>query len=123
MRVADLSDLELAGLMMMLLVAQAPAQLFCLGAVFYGALTNVQYSIGVWHVVDSVWDLPQVSYENPLGNFASVADVDAFTPPVCTCPAVDAPVCGRDGRTYGNDCQAYCVGWVEIAHPGACTGD
>ncbi len=28
----------------------------------------------------------------------------------CICPAVFQPVCGRDGRTHGNSCQARCGG-------------
>ena len=87
--------------------------------VFYGALTNVEYHLGAWHV-DAPWDLPQVTYDNPLGHFASVADIDAFTPPTCGCPAVFVPVCGKDGVTYSSACLAYCDGWVEVAHEGAC---
>jgi hypothetical protein len=35
------------------------------------------------------------------------------------CADVYAPVCGVDGKTYGNDCEAERDN-VEIAHPGAC---
>ncbi len=39
----------------------------------------------------------------------------------CVCPAVFAPVCGVDGVTYGNACEAGCVN-VAIAHEGECGG-
>jgi hypothetical protein len=35
------------------------------------------------------------------------------------CPAVYAPVCGVDGRTYGNSCEAE----VDIAYQGECEGN
>ncbi len=40
-------------------------------------------------------------------------------PEPCICPDVYLPVCGVDGRTYGNACQASCAG-VEIDHRGEC---
>lgn len=37
----------------------------------------------------------------------------------CLCPAVAAPVCGIDGNTYGNSCEAQCCG-VEVRYEGPC---
>ena len=89
--------------------------------VFYGALSNVQYTIDIRHVLDDWFQWPV--YENPLGHFASVADIDAFVPPdpaLCICPAGISAVCGRDGKTYSNECEAHCFGWVAIEHSGSC---
>lgn len=40
----------------------------------------------------------------------------------CVCPEIWAPVCGVDGRTYGNACNAQCES-VRIDHEGACEDD
>ncbi len=37
----------------------------------------------------------------------------------CVCAEIYQPVCGIDGRTYGNACSAGCAG-ADIAHDGAC---
>ena len=45
--------------------------------------------------------------------------VHAQTGPSFFCPAVSEPVCGVDGKTYGNSCKAKVAG-VRVARKGRC---
>ncbi len=48
----------------------------------------------------------------PLGSQTAFAGLEI-------CPTILDPVCGVDGITYGNECEAERAG-VEVAHKGAC---
>lgn len=40
----------------------------------------------------------------------------------CVCPALWAPVCGSNGKTYGSTCEAQCAG-IQVVSQAACDED
>jgi hypothetical protein len=50
---------------------------------------------------------------------APIAPLDGLEPSECVCMEIYQPVCGKDGRTYGNSCLAECRG-VEVKSAGEC---
>lgn len=67
---------------------------------------------------------PRLPYAYPVPPACSVPPRVPNPPrnPHCYCTLILAPVCGIDGATYGNACEAGCHG-VPIAHEGVCAGD
>jgi len=57
-----------------------------------------------------------------MGTCGSQGGVCVAATPDLQCDGYEAPICGCDGQTYLNGCEAWLVG-VSIAHEGACTAE
>jgi hypothetical protein len=60
--------------------------------------------------------------EDGQESFSNACGCGCIAMPSCICPRVFMPVCGGDGMTYGNACEAACAG-VEVVHAGECGAD
>jgi hypothetical protein len=62
----------------------------------------------------------KVVHPGPCGPVITPGVLGAKAEPPCKCEDPYKPVCGVDGKTYDNKCEAVECAGVEVAHEGAC---
>jgi RHS repeat-associated protein len=93
-----------------------------------GSEPDIMEPRAIYYRLQSLWSGPITCLNNSecgAGFYCEKPEGDCSGSGVCTlnsgiqCPAVDAPVCGCDGQTYRNECEAALAG-VSVAYQGRC---
>ena len=73
-------------------------------------------SVGQYKISDSVLNCPS---SNETQITFKTSESETTTKNSCICTRIYKPVCGEDGKSYGNGCMAKCVD-IRIECEGMC---